>query len=84
MKLLLLCAILALPAISCGTDYPVTKPSNPCQVIAWPPAPKLTPIDCGEHVCFTLDDTVKLAAWVHDITEVRRDLARCPLVVFRG
>jgi hypothetical protein len=53
-------------------------------VIAWPPAPKLTPIDCGEHVCFTLDDTVKLAAWVHDITEVRRDLARCPLVVFRG
>jgi hypothetical protein len=31
--------------------------------------------------CMSVGDTVKLSRWVNDITEVRRSVSRCPLIV---
>lgn len=66
--------LLALPSC-CGT-LPASKPA-PCRVPVDPPTPELDPQPCGESVCLSVADTVKLAAYFVAVANVESALAGC-------
>lgn len=65
----------ALPTLPTSTDH--------CRAPHWPEPLTLHPAACpgdAEHVCLTVEDTVRLAQWIDDISEIERALSGCPLI----
>ncbi len=84
MKKLALLLLLLTPLPSCCPSYAVAKPTSPCVVPPWPEYPAVMPYACPENtalVCMTQADTVKLARYIHDSSEVELALEACSLVV---
>jgi hypothetical protein len=77
-----LCALLTTLLLSCGTPYPVSTPTDPCAVPAWPVMPVLNVGVIDESVCMPGDDAADLAEYLHRVNEVKLALRGCSLVVF--
>ncbi len=72
--------LLALLLTSCGTNYPVIAPTEPCRV---PPVPTLdvSPVGCGESVCYSVEDQLELVIWEQAMWEYTRAVTMCPHVL---
>ncbi len=77
MKFALLMTLLC----SCGSSYPVSVPVEPCRVPAFPAPPAVNPEGCGERVCWTIDDTLRLTRWIAEVHEYNAAVHLCPYVV---
>jgi hypothetical protein len=82
MRKLLLCAALMMP-LGCSGKLPApTTPKSieKCDVLRLVPPPPIAAADCGNLVCFPVDDVVALALWIADVEETRIGLEGCPYV----
>jgi hypothetical protein len=80
MTRLLLCALLMTLPASCGSNYPVAAPVEPCAVPAFPAPLDVSPVGCGEWVCWTVADTVEFVRWEQAVNEYWRAVTICPFV----
>ena len=79
MRKLLLCVmLLALP--SCCAKPSVVNP-RPCVVPVSPELPSVQIAVCGDQVCLSKDDTVKLARYLDELQMVDQAIAACNLAV---
>ena len=79
MKKLVPCLLSLLLSTSCGQLPAVSTPIEPCVV---PPAPKLevTYLECGDKVCISVPDAIKLARFLNLSAEYQIAVRRCPYI----
>lgn len=83
MPKLALSVMLTMLLASCGSSYPVAAPVSPCKVSPPPGELEVTPTACGTQVCWSIEDTIKLARWAAAVAEYERDVKACPYLVTR-
>jgi hypothetical protein len=74
-------ALLLTLSASCGYSYPVAAPVDPCRVPAFPPPLDVYPIDCGEYVCWTVEDQLEWIRWEQGVNDYWWAVVHCPWVV---